>query len=236
MITVVTSVTDEKIYQECLGASLKKQKTPFKLIRTNPKLKLTESYLVAVPENPKTKYLLFIHQDFVLCDDYWLKKAEEFCDSLSDLGVAGVAGWNAGYDPKIDVIGYFVAMYGNRKYGKVSYFGKEYVGEIRGKPFDKPVEVQVVDDMCIIIPTKVWNKQKFDSCFSFHLNGQDYSLTVRYNLGLKVYVLPLKFYEVSTTSYSKDYFEQHGHLEEFIPLLKKKWGHKTKWAGEHSLG
>jgi len=235
-ITVVTSITDDKIYDECLGASLRRQKTPFDLIKTDPQLKLTESYIRGIPNDPETDYLLVTHQDMVFLEDgYWLDKAEKFCDSLHKLGVAGIAGWHVNSSI---VQGFFVARYGNEDYTNrppVRYHGKKYVGEIRGLPFREPKEVQVLDDMCIIIPSEVWRKQKFDAAFEFHLNGQDYCLAVKHNLGLRTYVLPLKTYEVSTTSYVDGYFEKHGRMEPAEQLLKRKWRHLEQYAGALNL-
>lgn len=234
-ITVVTSITDNGIYDECLGAGLSRQKTPFDLIKTDSELKLTESYIRGIPDDLDTDYLLIIHQDIVFCEDgLWLDKAENLCDSLPQLGVAGIAGWRANSSA---VQGFFVARYGNEDYTNrlVRYHGKKYIGEIRGMAFREPKEVQVLDDMCIIIPSKVWRKQKFDSAFAFHLNGQDYCLAVKHNLGLKTYVLPLKTYEVSTTSYVDGYFEKHGRMEPAEQLLKKKWRHLETYAGSLNL-
>ncbi len=235
-ITVVVSITNDEIYDECLGESLRRQKTPYELIKTDPNLKLTESYLRAIPDNPDTDYLLITHQDIVFCENgFWLAKAEAFCDSLPKLGAAGIAGWHANSST---VQGFFVARYGNENYTNrrlVKYHGKKYVGEIRGMPFQEPKEVQVLDDMCIIIPSRVWQGQKFDRAFAFHLNGQDYCLAVKHSLGLKTYILPLKTYEVSITSYVDGYFEKHGRMEPFEQLLKRKWRHKEQYAGAVNL-
>ena len=235
-ITVVTSITDDGIYGAYLGASLSRQKMPFDLIKTDPELKLTESYLRGIPEDVDTDYILVTHQDIVFCEEgCWLDKAEKLCNALPDLGVAGIAGWHADSSA---VQGFFVASYGNEDYANrppVRYHGRKYVGEIRGVPFREPKEIQVLDDMCIIIPTKVWHKQKFDPAFEFHLNGQDYCLAVKHSLGLKTYVLPLKTYEVSTTSYVDGYFEKHGRMEPAEQLLKMKWRHLEQYAGAVDL-
>lgn len=235
-ITVVVSITDDEIYDECLGASLSRQKTPYELIKTDSTLKLTESYLQGIPDDIDTDYILVTHQDIVFCEDgYWLDKAEKLCDALPQLGVAGIAGWHANSST---VQGFFVARYGNEDYANrpsVRYHGQRYLGEIRGIPFREPKEIQVLDDMCILIPRDVWCKQKFDTVFEFHLNGQDYCLAVKHNLGLKTYVLPLKTYEVSTTSYVDGYFEKHGRMEPAEHLLKAKWKHLEAYAGALNL-
>jgi len=222
MITLVVSITDYKSFHETLGKSLSEEKTPFHFVATQPYLLLPESYETI--RNPPTEYIAFIDQDMVFLEDgHWLEKAEQLCNSLPKLGVAGLFG--ATWDRKKR--GYVVARYTGTT-GYVEYYGKKYMGMIVGKPFNEPMEVAVLDGMFMMVPTEVWRKQKLDpKTFPFHGMGEDFCLAVIRNLGLKNYALPLKTYEVSLTSWTKEYYEKHGRGTDTQHKLKKKWGAKA---------
>lgn len=226
MITVVTCVTSEKIYKENLKKTLDQQDTKFKLILGDISLDLFPAY----NNIPKvdTKYILFIHQDINLLSSDWLRKAEEYCDSIENLGVAGVIGWDE--CSKADK-GYMIASIRGQG-NKVEYFGKTLRGKVLGKPFKKPIEVQVLDDMVLIVPTKVWRKIKFDtSNYTFHLTGFDYCLMLK-EKGYKNYALPLQTFENSLTSWTKEYRKKHGSASSFLPPFKKKWKGKFRCGGK----
>lgn len=230
MITVVTSVTDQKIFEENLKKSLDEQTTKFKLILTDPTLSLSASYNAIGEIN--TKYILFIHQDIYLCIEDWLEIAELMCDQLKDLGAGGVAGWNKRQGK---TVGCWARYVPNRdKSTKIKFFDKEFIGEIHGDSFVEAQEVQVLDDMVFLVPSKVWKKQKYDAeNFPFHCRAYDFCLSLRANLNKKCYVLPLPVYEYSITSWTPKYFKKHGRESDYFPILAKKWKHKFSSVRGH---
>lgn len=228
MITVICSVTDEKIFKERLEASLKNQTAKYNLRLTNPKLSLAESYNTV--ENINTEYLAFVHQDLTFLEEgKFLEKVENLANSLPQLGIAGLAGWKEGGT----FVGYFICYverpFRSWKNRKFNYFGNILEGRLFGRPFKKAEEVQVVDDLFLLLKKETWEKCKFDERFPFHGLGLDYSLQIKYNLRLKNYVLPLKFYDYSGKSYTSEYLAKHGKPEKVLRnVLYPKWKGKIK--------
>jgi len=138
MITVVCSIINYKLFNKCLGESLSKQTVPFHFIATPPYLGLPESYNKTI-QNPPTKYIMFIGQDITLLGGDWLEKAEQYCDNIPNLGVAGVAGKNEGNRYE----GYIVVRHREDK-DEVEYHGNKLVGRIWGKPFTEPREALII--------------------------------------------------------------------------------------------
>jgi len=228
MITVVTSVTRPDIYEKCLGRSLKEEKTEYKLIKTNPELPCSTSYNTV--KEVDTEYVAFIHQDLVFLEKgYFLKKAEDFANQVDDLGVGGFAGWKmtggfVGYFPR-----YLPARKKRSMEKLITFKGDLLRGEIYGKPFFKPIPVQVVDDMFYIIKGSMWNKEKFDSDnFTFHCLGWDYCLSMEFKYNLRNYVFPLNVYEYSITSFTGEYRRKHGIINEAKKVLRRKWNKNIK--------
>jgi len=225
MITVVTSVTDQKIFEDNLKKSLDEQTSKFKLILADSSLSLSASYN-SIGEID-TEYILFIHQDIYLCIEDWLEVAEVICNQLKDLGAGGVAGWN---EKGGKTVGCWARYIPNRdKSTKIKFFDKEFIGQIHGGSFTEPQEVQVLDDMVFLVPSKIWKKQKYDAeNFPFHCRAYDFCLSLKANHNKKSYVLPLPVYEYSITSWTPEYFKKHGREVDYFPKLAEKWKHKFK--------
>jgi len=227
IITIIVSVTNNKIFKDCLESSLKKQSIDFKLIKSNSNLPCSTSYN-RIPKI-RTKYLCFMHQDLKLLENgKFFEKAIDYAKTLEDLGVAGVAGWTE--DGKF--FGDHVTLTSRTRGEKIhNYYGHQVKGTRYGGPRAfKIKEVQIVDDLFMLISKDTWNKVKFDEeNFSFHGLGWDYCLEVKYNLGLKNYVLPLKLYNYSINSYTSEYLKKHGsHIKIYKEILFPKWKDKVK--------
>jgi len=137
----------------------------------------------------KGDYLIFAHQDIRFDSPHWLRDAEAIIRSLSDFGIAGVAG-------KKNRRGVIT----NVKHGSPPHFaGRNQVKE--------PAEVQTLDECCIIIPKEIYTGIKFDeiTCDDWHLYAVDYCLSVRKN-GHRAFVLPLPCYHRSSGSLSEGYY------------------------------
>lgn len=217
MITIVTSVTNKRIFEEHLMKGLKEQDVEYKLILADPNKTLWAAYN-AIPKI-ETKYVAFMAQDIRFLQKDWLRKAEEYCDKIKDLGIAGFVGRE-----RIGgkVTGYWlITGRGPRK--ESLYGGKKYIGVVRGTPFSEPRRTVLLDDMCLILPTKIWEEVKFDEGFNFHGGGFDFCLQVIDKFQKSNYVLPLLTEENMETSFTPAYRAKHGSEGKANRTLKAKW-------------
>ena len=206
MISVVCVYNNEDILNSWLLKSLKNQTVEFELI----KIDNTKGIFKSAPEalnyggcKAKGKYIMFVHQDLNLCSNRWLEDGVNVLDSISDLGIAGVAGmrktkisrmFNVGTSPIESRVG-------------ILYHGDRKEPWLCNKNFTEPVEVQTLDEQMLIIPRNIFENLKFDekTCNGWHLYGVDYSLCVQ-KLGLKAYVIPLPVWHHSTGSLNESYY------------------------------
>lgn len=184
MITVVTCITNPTHYMWWLGKSLMEEQDEFKLIKAPIELSLHDAYNWAI-DRVDTKYIAFIHADVGLLEDgRWFSKVEKICDSLPNLGVAGVIG--RGFNGE-----HYGAMYArvDNPRMKCIFKGRKYVGaQVYGEITESKI-AQTVDHMIMIVPTEVAKRQKFDPQFTDHCGAEDFCLAIA-KLGLKVYVIP----------------------------------------------
>lgn len=198
MISIICVYNDESITGDWLLKSLKDQTVEFELIKidnTKGAFKSAAEALNYGGKKAKGKYIMFVHQDVNLISNLWLENAEKILDSISDLGIAGVAGMRE------------IKVLGIHKVGTVPIengIGVIYHGLGKepwrcNKNFQEPVEVQTLDEQVLIIPRDVFENLKFDGkiCAGWHLYGVDYCLSVK-QIGFKSYVLPLPVCHLST--------------------------------------
>lgn len=237
MITVVCCITNRKMFNDCLGGSLKKQNVKYKFISAPTNISLTASYN-SVLGKIKTRYVAFIHQDILMLEKNWLKKAERLCNEVS-LGVAGVAGRSWGNKCE----GYIV-HYTKLKNKKCKYYGKFYDGQVyaayelyvnQGAKFKHPRLTMTLDTMVLIVSTRVFKKCPFDEKIP-RLMGVDFCLSIKHNLNLNAYVLPLKTWH---HPFSREYARKHyGYKSPFHTLkqnVKTNRMIKRKWNGIFNL-
>lgn len=187
MITVVCGIANQKVFNHCLGASLKRQNIKHKFIAENVKLKPAKAHNIVVSQL-NTKYVAFIHQDVIMMENTWLKRAEQFCDKLyPKLGIAGVSGisWNG------MLTGYIMLHMANPKKQTVYYYGKPFHAHLHGQPFKNPQLSMTLDGVVQIIPTNVFKKIRYDENL-FQELSVDYCLQCKWKLNLNAYTLPLK--------------------------------------------
>jgi len=180
MISVICVSNDEKILKTCLLPSLSRQTVTYELINLENQDGRFSSAAKALNhggKEAKGKYLMFVHQDITFLSDDFLAVAERMMDSLSNVGIAGVAG-------KADDAG----VMSNITHGDPPTIA----GTIRVK---EPTKVQTVDECLVVVPKTVFEELKFDEkvCDGWHLYTTDYSLDAL-KRGLDVYVLPLNLY------------------------------------------
>lgn len=217
MISIVVVYNNERTLNEILLKSLKNQTVKFKLVtvdNTKGKFKSVAEALNYGGNKANGKYIMFVHQDVALASDSWLENVENLLDGIHDLGIAGVAGMSEKGRNST-----------KRRRGYISD-----CGEIWGEPFEKPEEVQTLDECLLIMPKSVFDKIQFDekTFDNWHCYGVDYCLCVR-QMGLKTYVIPTFVYHRSLRSnvkglltYQKRLYNKH----------KKSYRHIYTTSGE----
>ena len=193
MFTIVCVYNDTNIFQDYLLNSLKSQNINYELIAINNsknKYKSAAEALNAGGRKATGKYIMFVHQDVVFISKTSLKELETMLDSITKLGVAGVAGRKDGR-------------------GTISNITHGQPAIPAGKTkIMAPTKVQTIDECLVIIPRSIFNNLNFDevACDHWHLYSVDFSLSV-IQMGFNVYVLPISIYHRSTgNSMSREYF------------------------------
>ena len=175
MFSIVCVYNNDKILKNNLLKGLENQTVEFELIpvdNTRNRFKSAAEALNYGGVKAKGKYIMFVHQDVELPSNSWLGNVEKMLEEVSDLGIAGVAGMSekgGNYKER-------------RKFGATSQ-GVSL--------FQKPEEVQTLDEAMLIIPNPVFRKLKFDEAIfdGWHCYGADYCLCIR-QLRLKAYIIP----------------------------------------------
>ena len=198
---------NEEILNDYLLKSLKNQTTNYELIlidNTQKKFKSAAEAFNQEGKKAKGKYIIFTHQDIDLSSNIFLNNLEIILDSISNLGIAGVAGKS-----KEKII--------------VSNIKEGIPPKLSGKiQINEPVKVQTLDECLFIIPTSIFDVVQFDEkvCSGWHLYAVDYSLSVN-ERGLDVYVVPASIYHKSTgESFSKEYY---GILKKLLDKHRKNY-------------
>jgi hypothetical protein len=219
MLSIISVINDDVIAKEFLLRGLSRQNTRYDLILLNNKGFSYSSAAQAYNEG-STKatgdYLMFIHQDVLLPSPNWLKEAENLLTTLSNLGVAGVAGMlQPTFINDFEVCARF-CMLQRLNLIKVWYQryarGNVFHGYERkpwwGKFTSEVLSTRTLDELLLIIPAKVFENSKFDEefCDNWHLYGVDYSLSA-YQKGRDVCVLPNPVVHLSFGKADTAYFK-----------------------------
>jgi hypothetical protein len=219
MISIISIINNDFIAKEFLLHGLSRQNVNYDLILINNKDFSYRSAAQAYNEGSakaKGDYLMFVHQDILLPCRNWLKEAEESLSTVSNLGIAGVAGmlqpsfmndfevWARYYlleKLNLHKVWYYRYARGNVFHGREKKFwwGK-FVSEV--------ISTRTLDELVLIIPTKVFENSKFDemTCDDWHLYGVDYSLSASQKCR-EVCVLPNSVVHFSTGKVNKAYFK-----------------------------
>lgn len=214
---------NEEILNNYLLKSLNSQTTNYELIlidNTQKKFKSAAEAFNQEGKKAKGKYIIFAHQDIDLSSNVFLKDLEITLDSISNLGIAGVAGKSK--DKMI---------ISNIKEG----IPPKFSGKIQ---INEPVKVQTLDECLFIIPKSIFDVVQFDEkvCSGWHLYAVDYSLSVA-EIGLDVYVIPASIYHKSTgESFSKEYYDiLKKLLDKHRKNYKLVYTTMGNWNSEHLL-
>ena len=225
MISVICVSNDKKVLKTSLLAGLSKQTTAYEFINVENRDGRFSSAAKALNQggkDAKGKYLMFVHQDITFLSDDVLVEAERMMDSLSTVGIAGVAG-------KADDAG----VMSNITHGDPP----TPAGTIRVKG---PEKVQTVDECLVIVPRTVFESLKFDEkvCDGWHLYTTDYSLDAL-KRGLDVYVLSLNVHHYQSgrilyTNPLTGYYDTLGrllrkHKKDFQRIHTSMGSWSTRW-------
>ncbi len=218
MLSIISVYNNKEILENNLLKSLRNQTIDYELIlvdNTKGEFKSAAKGLNYGAKKIKSwsRYIMFVHQDVDLCSNTCLKDIEKILDTLSNLGIVGVAGKSK---EKKGIIT-------NITHGTPP----KLAGEIQIK---KPTRVQTVDECLMIISRQVFNKLQFDekNCNDWHLYGVDYALSVRKS-GFYTYVIPISVYHRSNGIYKKNHYQTilplgvlpKGYYQTLRKLLKK---------------
>lgn len=214
MISVVCVYNDKKIFNDFLLKSLNNQNIKFELIGIDNTFNEFKSAAEALNYGGKkatNKYIMFAHQDVSFLPKTWLKDMEILLDSISNLGIAGVAG---------------VSECGSSNPER----GRNII--THGIPpevwpwsnqIQKPEQVQTLDECLVIVPKSTFDVLGFDekTCNGWHLYAVDYCLSAK-EKGFGVYVLPVNLYHLSSAISKKKFPSLIGPLpDEYYEVLDK---------------
>lgn len=190
MISVVCVYNNKKIFNDFLLKSLKYQTVEFELIginNTSDEFKSAAEALNYGGKKSRNKYIMFVHQDVSFFPNFWLEEIEIFLNSITNLGIAGVAGMSESGGS-------------NQERGRnIITHGKPPQFWLWGNKIQKPEPVQTLDECLIIIPKSIFNVLEFDEkiIVDWHLYAVDYCLSAK-EKGFEVYVLPMEIYHLSS--------------------------------------
>lgn len=161
---------------------LLQQSFPYELLlvdNTSGRVGSAARELNRMARQARYRYLVFVHQDVLLCSAVWLSDAVSYISRLACLGVAGVAGKND------------KGLVASVTHGNPPVF-------VGPQILTKPVEVQTIDGCLAIVPRRIFQKVQFDETTTdgWYLYIANYCLDL-ISLGYRNYVLPLHVYHES---------------------------------------
>lgn len=199
MISIVCVYNNEEIFKNYILKSLRNQDSEFELIKINNtkgNFKSAAEALNYGAENAKGKYIMFVHQDVDLSSKEWLIEAENWLDSIPNLGIAGVAAMSE------------VGSSNQERGRNVITNGNPPNIWHGGNPIKEPEPVQTLDECLIIIPKHVFNILQFDekTCDDWHLYATDYCLSIK-RYEYDAFVIPMFIHHRSAgASFSEKYY------------------------------
>jgi hypothetical protein len=206
MISIICVANNEKILNDYLLASLKRQKLKdYEIIIVNAKKEGFSSASEALNYGADQSHgdiLLFVHQDVRLEEEDFLKRLQDYCNNY-DFDFGGVVG----------------AVVAKRKkiFSHSIVYSSLICSDNRFIEIDRPVEVEAIDECVMFIRKKDFHY--FDDYGStWHFYGVEYSLRCRLE-NKKVVVFPLKVYHLSEGNLNDSYWKT---LKKVAKRYKKK--------------
>ncbi len=198
MLSFICVYNNEKILEEYLLSSLKKQTVPYDLVlidNTKGEFKSAAEALNFGASKSKGDYLVFIHQDISFTSKQSLEKLEEVLRQLPRQAIAGPAGVIRSNEKDTGII------FTNIMHGEPP----TYAGSNR---INAPCKVHSLDECMIVIPKEVFDILKFDgtTCNGWHLYGVDYCISAS-KMNITSYAIPVEVYHKgSSRSINNEYY------------------------------
>lgn len=198
-MSIICVYNKEDVLEDCLLASLKKQSyTDYEIILVDSVKHGFDKASDALNFGgnlAKGNYLIFLHQDVVFEDIDVLGKIANECEN-TDFDYAGLVGFTVDKNDRIK-------FYSNIVHGNNKVPVSDNVVKI-----NTPTEVYSLDECVLIIPRKVFSKNKFrDLGKTWHMYGLDYALQIKDNGG-KIKVLPVRVWHQSDgKSFNLNYYD-----------------------------
>lgn len=202
MISIICICNNRKVYNRYLAKSLATQRAcSYELLRIDNQGNRYKSAINAfnsVVKEAKGDYLMFVHQDIALEDDYFLNKVETYFKQHPQTGIAGIAG-----------------VKDRRIYSNIEHSTPRV--RVSKENMLKETSVNSLDECLFVIPKQVLIDYPFDenACNHWHLYTVDYCYQMK-KLNKDVVVLPLKAYHLSYGD-----FMNEGYYETLLKVANK---------------
>lgn len=206
LFSIVVLVNDEDIYKNnILSSPLFKNNNIFEIIPKYNYPSASIAYNEGI-DSAKTDLIVFAHQDVIFPGDWdkylfdAINKLEEFDQDWGVLGCFGVKDDGEGVG--------FLYCNGN--------------GKILGKLFQKPTEIQTLDEVVLVV--KKSSGIRFDEKLpNFHFYGTDICLIAK-DIGKKSYAIPAFILHNSNkhNKFPKEFFVCHSYIvnkwKKYVPI------------------
>jgi hypothetical protein len=218
MISVISIINNVIVAKEFLLKGLSRQNVNYDLVLLDNKGFSYRSAAKAYNEGSAKAtgdYLMFIHQDILLPCRNWLEEVEEALSTISNLGIAGVAGMlQPTFANDFELCARFylleklnLSKVWFHKYARGNVFHGREKQAWWGTFISEILSTSTLDELLLIVPARVFENLKFDeaTCYDWHLYGVDYSLSV-VQKRRNVFVLPFPVVHLSTGKANRAYF------------------------------
>lgn len=202
MISIICICNNRRMYNDILAKSLARQhECSYEILRIDNQNNRYNSAIKAfnsVINEAKGDYLMFVHQDIALEDDYFLNKVEDYFKTHPKTGIVGVAGC------KDNVVYSNIEQSNPRK-------------RVSETVLKKPKMVNSLDECLFVIPKETLLNHPFDEtlCDHWHLYAVEYCYQMK-KANKDVVVLPLNAYHVSEGD-----FMNEGYYETLVKVAHK---------------
>lgn len=220
LVSLITIVNNEKVYQNFCKNLVKQQGVNYELIKIQNDAQQYDSARRAynkAASHAKGDLLVFLHPDIRFLDKLALHDIITQANQLTNWGVVGVAG-----SPNND-------NENNRNY-IVTTIVQDRQKENVGEKITRPTKVQTVDECLFIMKRDFWQAYPFSNITGWHFYAVEQSLVAIIN-GLDNYVIPARIWHLSpgsseNTQYIKigrEIVKRYGEHFKYINTTVEQW-------------
>lgn len=202
MISIICISNNKRVYNDYLAKSLFTQRScSYEILRVDNQNNQYPNAIRAfnsVIKEAKGEYLMFVHQDIALEDEYFLNKVEAYFKDHPQTGIVGIAGVKDRH------------IYSNIEHSLPRVRVSEDF-------LTNEVAVNSLDECLFVIPKQCLQEHPFDEqvCDHWHLYTVEYCYQMK-KLNKDVVVLPLKAYHLSQGD-----FMNEGYYETLLKVANK---------------